>query len=46
MFPLYHLLLIDKVYILNAKNGLYDVKELQKRQHNSFYTKILTNKKH
>jgi hypothetical protein len=35
------ILIIDKVYILDANNSLYDKIELQKRQNNSFYTKIL-----
>ncbi len=38
---LYELIVIDKVYILNAKNGEYDIRELQKRKNNSFYTKII-----
>jgi len=37
-------LLIDKVYTLDSKNGLYDKKELQKRQNNSFFMKIIKNK--
>ena len=35
------ILIIDKVYILNPIVSLYDKIELQKRQNNSFYTKIL-----
>uniref|UniRef100_A0A6C0ISZ4 Uncharacterized protein n=1 Tax=viral metagenome TaxID=1070528 RepID=A0A6C0ISZ4_9ZZZZ len=42
---LYELLVIDKVYILNPKGGQYDVRELQKRQHNSFFTKIIQSNK-
>ena len=35
------ILIIDKVYVLNPINSLYDKIELQKRQTNTFYTKIL-----
>jgi hypothetical protein len=42
---MYEILIIDKVYILDPKNGQYDIRELQKRQKNSFYTKIIKNNK-
>lgn len=41
---LHKLLTIDKLYILNPYVSLYDFKQIQKRQNNSFYTKILKNK--
>jgi hypothetical protein len=34
-------LIIDKVYILNSVNSKYDINEINKRQNNSFYSKIL-----
>jgi hypothetical protein len=39
------ILTINKVYILNPTNNQYDYIETQKRQNNSFYSKILQNNK-
>jgi hypothetical protein len=39
------ILTINKVYILNPTNNQYEYIETQKRQNNSFYSKILQNNK-
>jgi hypothetical protein len=34
-------LILDKAYTLNPINGQYDINEINKRQNNSFYIKII-----